>query len=965
MLHRATAVNGWVTQRNFGFKASTRSSTNLLFPLPAGAFISLLWKTLFLLQTVAILATGEAPVETPGENRGETPGETESTASTESLSTETKAALSLSVSTSPELDVAVGELRDDFNNLVDAYPFLSATALEAFTSVAKDVTENLQALQKGEKEVNINTLAHEAPSWMVFQLKELAVTEHVLKSVTVHQYENILDQEKARRKLKEEGHSSPSQRHLCAALPWPEKEITSADRDAAGYDLSPEDLDRVGEARLNQLSNLKDKLSAGGRPVDYYGAVEWMACPVVAHTFMSTYMENSRDFTGVEEPPRGLTITKRWLEGPQFQRTLQDLMDNQRIWATTSPIVAAVWILKASATQRLRGMAPTQVKRKKAFGLSGLCSKKCERLFAVSLSPERPERPKDTVTADVLRLFLFHHLRLVQLAEASLERTFAALLLETSDVCGISDGSVTCSEAKQLVAAPVDPEDPQFAVPDFLRQLDQPRKEAEPWAALHPTTKRKRQTTCILEAFAVKGGHLGKRLQALKAIQAFEATIASMASEKQGPKALANPYLLCQTLWTRAREMHAGSNAFARKAEQWKQGGDSLGAVLLALFQSQPKWRLPRSYAPLTSVCMQTAGFLHSIVEEYAEKEGLFRSLGRSVLRVGSAVVKRLAGKKQRVARKPSDWVNLELTMQPASGASLAAYRGALEVIYALATEARKLFLEPAVEAPHSLKEFVGILMGLWTQRQLPSFSFASNDISVARKTFLLAAILHEKGHIGYAVDIVMEAAGRLPGARAIDFGRVSYLGNFEYELTGAVVSLRKRGQVPLTRANLEDFFIEIAAGSADPVDMIRVAVDLAHTLLASQISQKGSRVLSGVAIMQTEASLRFHCAGLQQYIIGVAKSDLAKETPEAYQDYLNALFATAHVARISQVDVKSRKRVAKQPVHLQLSCPFMSSYINEAKRKERQAVISLSAIHTKTPLDTKLLFVFAEGNPK
>lgn len=81
----------------------------------------------------------------------------------------------------------------------------------------------------------------------------------------------------------------------------------------------------------------------------------------------------------------------------------------------------------------------------------------------------------------------------------------------------------------------------------------------------------------------------------------------------------------------------------------------------------------------------------------------------------------------------------------------------------------------------------------------------------------------------------------------AIDFGRVSYLGNFEYELTGAVVSLRKRGQVPLTRANLEDFFIEIAAGSADPVDIIRVAVDLAHTLLASQISQKVSNVLSSL----------------------------------------------------------------------------------------------------------------------
>lgn len=42
-------------------------------------------------------------------------------------------------------------------------------------------------------------------------------------------------------------------------------------------------------------------------------------------------------FAGVEEPPRGLTITKRWLEGPQFQRTLQDLMDNRAQLSADKP----------------------------------------------------------------------------------------------------------------------------------------------------------------------------------------------------------------------------------------------------------------------------------------------------------------------------------------------------------------------------------------------------------------------------------------------------------------------------------------------------------------------------------------------------------------------------------------------------------------------------------------------------
>lgn len=72
-----------------------------------------------------------------------------------------------------------------------------------------------------------------------------------------------------------------------------------------------------------------------------------------------------------------------------------------------------------------------------------------------------------------------------------------------------------------------------------------------------------------------------------------------------------------------------------------------------------------------------------------------------------------------------------------------------------------------------------------------------------------------------------------------MDFGRVSYVGNYEFQLGGALVALAKRGRVKLTESSLEDFFIELAAESDDPVDAIRMAVDLANTLLALRESQK------------------------------------------------------------------------------------------------------------------------------
>lgn len=84
---------------------------------------------------------------------------------------------------------------------------------------------------------------------------------------------------------------------------------------------------------------------------------------------------------------------------------------------------------------------------------------------------------------------------------------------------------------------------------------------------------------------------------------------------------------------------------------------------------------------------------------------------------------------------------------------------------------------------------------------------------------------------------------------------------------------------------------------------------------------------------------------GFAGYLTRTAKKDLTKETPESYQNYLTALFATIQMAQISEVEVKSRKARAKEGAKLQLSCPFMSSYLNPEKRGERQTRIAAAAI--------------------
>lgn len=80
-------------------------------------------------------------------------------------------------------------------------------------------------------------------------------------------------------------------------------------------------------------------------------------------------------------------------------------------------------------------------------------------------------------------------------------------------------------------------------------------------------------------------------------------------------------------------------------------------------------------------------------------------------------------------------------------------------------------------------------------------------------------------------------------------------------------------------------------------------------------------------------------------YVMRAATADLAREEPEHFQDYLSALFATLQTAQVSQMRTPLGGERDRLRARLQISCPFMSSYPDADKRKERQAAISFQSI--------------------
>lgn len=66
-----------------------------------------------------------------------------------------------------------------------------------------------------------------------------------------------------------------------------------------------------------------------------------------------------------------------------------------------------------------------------------------------------------------------------------------------------------------------------------------------------------------------------------------------------------NPLRLCQTLWTRFRQMQIGGEAFYSGSSRPDSFGSRLGFVLKWLLKSSSQSFITDAYAPLTSTCMQ------------------------------------------------------------------------------------------------------------------------------------------------------------------------------------------------------------------------------------------------------------------------------------------------------------------------------------------------------------------------
>ena len=107
-------------------------------------------------------------------------------------------------------------------------------------------------------------------------------------------------------------------------------------------------------------------------------------------------------------------------------------------------------------------------------------------------------------------------------------------------------------------------------------------------------------------------------LLALKALHIFELTVAAaftqqqqqqqqqeqQQQEQQQQGLIINPYSICETLWSRAREAEISINAFASK-HQRPLKETAAANIFSSILYSQHLAGLPLVYAPLTSACMQ------------------------------------------------------------------------------------------------------------------------------------------------------------------------------------------------------------------------------------------------------------------------------------------------------------------------------------------------------------------------
>ncbi|PFH33893.1 hypothetical protein BESB_070450 [Besnoitia besnoiti] len=577
----------------------------------------------------------------------------------------------------------------------------------------------------------------------------------------------------------------------------------------------------------------------------YFDAVSGLACRAAIESFLRSY-EQTRFAEESLTRDGGVDLLKApWIDEllskTRVQRKFSHMKRQGRIFITETRLKNVIFHLKGVTARLLTGVPGQRMfkDQAKTFGYSSTCQEPCRKAVVQNLRQTRsaPASSVKALQTDLLILFLSHWTNIIEATEASLERILGTVLLQFYDVCKYTGGSIFCDipEADRLGM------DPGILTPtpeslESLINTKDVRDNSSPWSM-----RGGRQSELWRDLYNSKPSP-SPAMDALRFVEASTSLVKSL-EDPSGPVSGKDAYLFTQSLWIEARALQSGLAGFSSKPES--PSAERLAPLLFWLMGAKAAVAVKDQYAPLTSVALQTVAFLHSSVEGF-RAAGLQR-FGRG-LRMGFAnIARRLLGRRQRVSRSMGSWADIELATQESVSLDIPKYRGSLDRISQFAVEFRKKFLG---HLPVSVGAMLMVLMALWARPHGTSsgFNISSGKQSRAKSILWLMTFVHPKGHIGMAADTVLSVLKKHgTPISSLNIGAVVFVGN-ERRNIPRLNSPTSMEIIKITSQGLDSFFTVLSAAAKDPLDIMRMAADLANTIdVQLQASEILERAYSGI----------------------------------------------------------------------------------------------------------------------
>ncbi|PHJ22606.1 rhoptry neck protein ron5 [Cystoisospora suis] len=303
---------------------------------------------------------------------------------------------------------------------------------------------------------------------------------------------------------------------------------------------------------------------------------------------------------------------------------------------------------------------------------------------------------------------------------------------------------------------------------------------------------------------------------------------------KHDPKTADMMNLILHT-WVQIRGVRNAAYGFKSSSKKLNEriGESAVGAIFSKLWYERDPTvvsahqHLKPFGAPLASMALQIAFYLHTVVEEY----------NLSALQKAGAVVKSFfvgLFQKQKKRTIPRTWNAVVSYTQKKPKVNLRQYQGGLLAIKNLS----KMFRERFLHKFHMLGgEGAGVdfitptllvhsLVALWMDPSLDRLDLSSPYIPQAKKLFWYYTWVNENGPSNVATRIV------LVGCKNFKFlhpGIVRYVKGVGGEVTKAGSNILKMRRIRLTRSDIESNMNLLQATYDDPLTVIQVGLDLAE----------------------------------------------------------------------------------------------------------------------------------------